>query len=75
MKDCFSQDWRKNLQECSKLKTYYKFKNLLEPEKYIGVSVRKYLIALAKFGVCDQFKNRKWKASRFKFTRSPISIL
>lgn len=50
IKDCFSQEWYRQIHDSSKLSIYCTFKSLLEPEKYLKcVTVWDYRKAMARF--------------------------
>ena len=50
VKDCYRQDWYRDIHNSSKLSIYCTFKSLLEPEKYLScVNIWKYRKDLARF--------------------------
>lgn len=49
LKDCFSQDWYREVHDSSKLSVYCTFKSLLEPEKYLTMLNWKFRKVLSRF--------------------------
>ena len=50
VKDISCQNWCSDVVNSCKLRTYYQFKSMLEPEKYLScLSLRKHIVSLSKF--------------------------
>ena len=52
LKDCYRQEWYRDIHNSSKLSIYCMFKSLLEPEKYLEyINIWKFRQAMARFRV------------------------